>query len=260
MRAMWFNKAGGFGAMDAAQLNEYAQRLERKLKHSWRRANLGRYVTQALDIQTHVQQQLEERADRVGRSDLESARNTASEIIRRGLNTMRPAQVKEYVEGLERGVQTDHVQFATKVSDIQMCVQDRLENIQDKIDDKSYLENARDKASEIIQQKLEIMEPAQLNEYAQRLGYKLADRQQQGANIGQLVMGALDIEMRAQKRLESELHEADKEDLNSAMVNARDIIRQELDAMSPNSSQRTFMDKSERSQCLIRYTCMCTSG
>ncbi len=39
--------------------------------------------------------------------------------------------------------------------------------------------------------------------------------------------------MRAQKRLESELHEADKENLNSAMVNARDIIRQGLDAMSP---------------------------
>ncbi len=123
-------------------------------------------MTQALDIQTHAQQQLEERADRAGRSDLESARNTASEIIRRGLNAMKPAQVKEYVEGLERGVQTDHVQFATKVSDIQMYVQDRLENIQGKIDDKSNLENARDKASEIIQQKLENMEPAQLNEYA----------------------------------------------------------------------------------------------
>ena len=65
------------------------------------------------------------------------------------------------------------MQFATKVSDIQMCVQDRLENPQGKIDDESNLENARDKASKIIQQKLENMEPAQLNEYAQRLGYKL---------------------------------------------------------------------------------------
>ena len=169
------------GAMDAAQLNEYAQRLGRKLNSTrGGGTNLGRCVTRALDIQMHVQQQLENRQDGSDQRSLESARDKASDIIQQGLNTMKSTQLKEYVHGLEQEVQTNGVQFVTRVSDIQMYVQERLEkNLQGKTDRRRNLESARDKASEIIQRRARCYGcPAQLNEYAQGLEHKLKPRRQ----------------------------------------------------------------------------------
>jgi tetratricopeptide (TPR) repeat protein len=217
------------GAMDAAQLNEYAQRLERKLNPWWGETNLEQLVTKALDVQRYAQERLESGLNGADGNDMESARNTASEIIQRGLNAMSPAQVKEYVEGLKRGAQTDRVQFVTNVLDIQMYVQNRLENTyRIKTDDKNNLESARNKASEIIQQELNAMDGTQLNKYAQRLEHKL-----KGTNLGQIVTRALDVQMYAQERLESGLNGTDGNDLESARGKASEVIRQGLDAMSP---------------------------
>ena len=49
--------------------------------------------------------------------------------------------------------------------------------------------------------------------------------------------GALDIEMCAQKRLGSELHEADEENLNSAMVNARDSYSARARRYGPSTAR-----------------------
>ena len=118
-------------------------------------------------------------------NDLESARNTASEIIQRGLNAMSPAQLKEYAEGLERGVTNRSCAVCDKGFGYTDVCAKSIRKYYGVKQMGTILESARNKASEIIQQELNAMDGTQLNKYAQRLEHKLKPLWQE-ANLGQM--------------------------------------------------------------------------
>jgi hypothetical protein len=261
-------------AMSPAELKDYANGLEQEVHgHLRQRTNLGQreqrqFVTRALDIQMHAQQQLENRQDQANRSDLESAGHKATRIIDRVLGAMNPTQLREYAGELLQEVQghlrqrtnlgqPEQRKLVTMALDIQMRVQQRLENTQDQAD-RNNLKSAGRKASGIINSMLGAMNPTQLREYAGGLEQEVQGHLRQRTNLGQpeqrkLVTMALDIQMHVQQRLENTRDQASRNNLESAGRKANRIINSMLGSMNPTQLRKYANILDQKVQRILEY-------
>ncbi len=185
-------------AMNPHELKEYAkEELEDKVRnHPQRGTNLRRLVTNASEIQMHVQQRLENTVILVDKLNLESAWRKASRGMQKGLEAMKPEQLKEYTQKLKQKME-DHLRMkdysnlerlSTIACEIEICAQKRLinrPNERDRID----LENVKKTSEEIRQQVIGVMGTEQLNKCARLLNLKweiLAHQMRSGEILGQL--------------------------------------------------------------------------